>query len=458
MSTIGRRLARLVSTCWPQRSRSNDVLRLATPVTLGMLTFTLLSIVDTAMLGRLGSLPLAASGVAGVLYFAVVFPISSMSVGTQSLVARRFGEDNLQQCGPILNTGLMLCLLLGLPLVVVAPWLARIIAPLSSNDPNVIEAGGVYLHFRFLGSPFMLINSVSSGFFAGIGKTKHQMISSIIITITNIVLDYVLIFGHAGFPKLGIQGASIASSIALGAGTLYYIAALLLPGYRSRYGACRSPWFALRWLRPMARLSSPILAQRVLSNGAWAVFFAVIARIGTVELAATNVIRSIFHLSIMSAVGLGTASAALIGQNLGANDPQRAEQLAWESVKLATYAMIAVGLLFVVAPSFVFRIYTSDPAVIAAGRLPLMLLGPVQVFAGFALVLSLSLQGAGNTRYVMAVEFLCVLLYLPTVYTLGLRTSLGLVGAWTGEYIYWAVLSLAMIWKFKAGSWKTIKL
>ncbi|MCK5827739.1 MATE family efflux transporter, partial [Candidatus Bipolaricaulota bacterium] len=404
------------------------------------------------------AVPLAAAGVAGVLYFAIVFPVSSMSVGTQTLVARRFGEGNVTQCGPILNTGLALCLAFGIPLVIAAPWLARIIAPLSSNDPQVIEAGAIYLQFRLLGSPFMLFNFVSGGFFAGIGKTKHQLVSSIIITTTNIVLDYLLIFGHGGFPEMGIQGASIASSIALGVGSVYYIIILLLPGYRSAYSSLRRPWFAAKWLRPMVRLSSPILAQRILSNGAWAIFFSLIARIGTIELAATNVMRSIFHLSIMTAVGLGTASAALIGQHLGADKPEKAEQLAWESVKLATYAMIAVGLLFVIAPGFVFRIYTTDLAVIAAGRLPLMLLGPVQVFAGFALVLSLSLQGAGNTRYVMGVEIVCVMLYLPTVYFLGLRTPLGLVGAWAGEYVYWIALSMAMIWKFRTGSWKTIKL
>lgn len=458
MSNLAHRFRDFVSILLPHPTRAKDVLRLATPVTLGTLTFTLLSIVDTAMLGRLGAVPLAAAGVAGVLYFAIVFPISSMSVGTQTLVARRFGETNVTQCGPILNTGLVLCLAFGIPLVIAAPLLARLIAPLSSNDPQVIEAGAVYLQFRLLGSPFMLFNFVSSGFFAGIGKTEHQMVGSILITATNILLDYLLIFGHAGFPKLGIQGASIASSIALGVGSVYYVIILLLPGYRSQYGALQRPWFAVRWLWPMVRLSTPILAQRILSNGAWAIFFSLIARIGTVELAATNVMRSIFHLSIMTAVGLGTASAALIGQNLGADKPEKAEQLAWESVKLATYAMITVGLLFVVAPGLVFRIYTTDLSVIAAGRLPLMLLGPVQVFAGFALVLSLSLQGAGNTRYVMGIEILCVTFYLPTVYFLGLRTPLGLVGAWTGEYVYWIVLAIAMIWKFRTGSWKTIKL
>ncbi|NQT92434.1 MAG: MATE family efflux transporter [Lentisphaerae bacterium] len=458
MSDRRKRFRKLWAAILPCPTLSKDVLRLATPVTLGMLTFTLLSIVDTAMLGRLGAVPLAAAGVAGVLYFAVVFPISSMSVGTQSLVARRFGEGNEAQCGQILNTGLVLCFAFGIPLVIAAPWLARVIAPLSSNDPQVIEAGAVYLQYRLLGSPFMLLNFVSSGFFAGIGKTKHQLVGSIFITATNILLDYLLIFGNAGFPKLGIQGAAIASSIALGVGTVYYMTVLVLPKYKARYSTFRRPWFASQWLRPMVRLSSPILAQRILSNGAWAVFFAIIARIGTIELAATNVIRSIYHLSIMIAVGFGTAAAALIGQNLGAKNPEKAEQMAWESVKLTTYAMIIIGILFLTVPGFVFRIYTAEASVIGAGRLSLMLLGFVQAFAGVALVLSLSLQGAGNTRYVMVVEFICVLLYLPTVYVLGLRTSLGLVGAWTGEYVYWIVLAIAMVWKFRTGSWKTIKL
>ena len=440
----------------PNRALTADVLRLAAPVTLGMLTFTLLSIVDTAMLGRLGAVPLAASGVAGVIYFALVFPISSMSVGTQTLVSRRFGEGNDALCGPILNTAFVLCLIFGIPLVAAAPWLARLLAPISSTDPDVIDAGAVYLHYRFLGSPFMLINFVSRGFFAGIGKTKHQLIGSLFITATNLVLDYILIFGKAGAPAMGIQGAAIASSIALGVGSAYYLSVLVFSGYRARYGVGRRPWFLARWFRPIVRLSSPIVVQRILSNGAWAVFFTLIARIGTVELAAANVIRSIYSLSIMIAIGLGVAAAALLGQNLGASRPERAERMVWTSVRLAVYGMIVVGALFMIVPEAVFRIYTSEAAVLAAGRLPLMLLGLVQPFAGIALVLSHALQGAGNTRYVMGVEFVCILLYLPTVYLLGLHTSLGLLGAWTGEYVYWLVLAVAMFWKFRRGTWKTI--
>jgi Na+-driven multidrug efflux pump len=158
----------------------------------------------------------------------------------------------------------------------------------------------------------------------------------------------------------------------------------------------------------------------------------------------------------MVGIGLGTAAAALVGQNLGSQKPERAELLAWEAVKLATWTMALLGLLFVLAPEWVFRIYTRDPAVIEAGRLSLMLLGFVQGFAGIALVLTHSLQGAGNTRYVMLAEFACVACYLPTVYFLGLHTHLGILGAWTGEYAYWLLLAAAVAWKFRSGAWKRI--
>lgn len=436
---------------------SRHVIRLAYPVVLGMTSFTLLSVVDTAMLGRLGPAPLAAAGIAGVLFFAVVFSLAGIGIGVQTLTARRFGEGSHAECGAVTNAGLTLALAFGIPVSLAAPWLGRFLSPILSGDANVVALGGQYLHYRFLGSAFMLTNWVLRGFFAGIGETRHQMVASIVTTAANILLDYGLIFGKLGLPKMGIRGAAIASSIAIGAGTLYLAAVALSAGHRNRFALLRRPFFVRRWMRPIVRLSLPVIAQRITANGSWFVFFWVVSRIGTVELAATNVIRSIYHLTIMLGVGLGTAAAALVGQRLGSEDPQRAERLGWEATKLAALSMGAVGLLFFVIPGPILQIYTSDPAVIAVGKTPLFLLGFVQAFAGIALVLSQSLQGAGNTRFVMAAELaICGTLYLPVVYVLGMHTRLGLIGAWTGEFIYWTVLAAIMSWKFARGRWKRI--
>ena len=436
---------------------SRRVIGIAAPVVFGSLSLTLLSVVDTIMLGRLGAVPLAASGIAAVLFQAISFPLSGIGIGVQTLVARRFGEGRHAVGGEIRSNGLAMAALLGVPLIFTAPWLARVLSPILSGDGMVVELGAVYLQYRFYGAVFIFLNWVFRGFFAAIGETRHQMLASVVITVVNIVLDYLLIFGIAGFPALGIRGASIASSIALGAGTVYFVLVSLLPRFRSVYGIFRPRLRTRQLTWPIVRLSLPVIVQRLVSHSSWFAFFFVVARIGTLELAATNVIRSAYSVTIMLAIGLGTAASALVGQNLGARRPEQAERLAVEATKLAAYSMGILGLLFLFFPGAVMRLFTSDAAVIAFGRFPLIMLGWVQAAAGISLVLSQSLQGAGNTRFVMGAEIaVCLGLYLPVVYLLGLHTPLGLIGAWTGEYVYWLALTGIMVWKFRRGDWKTI--
>jgi putative MATE family efflux protein len=426
---------------------SARVIRLAYPVVLGMTSFTLLSFVDTAMLGRIGAAPLAASGIAGVLVFGILFTLAGIGIGVQTVIARRFGEGNLAECGAVVHAGLVLACLLALPLTIASPWLARLLAPFQSADPQVVSLVEAYLHYRLYGALFMISNWVFRGFFAGIGETRHQMVASIITTAVNIVLDYLLIFGHAGFPRLEITGAAIASTVAIAAGTLYL----------ASVAVSKRPFSVRKWTGRITRLSLPVAGQRLLSNGSWYLFFLIVSRIGTVELAASTAIRSVYHLTIMLGVGIGTAAAALVGQQLGARKPERAERLGWEAAKLSALSMGLAGILFLAIPGLLMRIYTPDPEVISAGRAPLFLLGLVQAFAGVALVLSQALQGAGNTRFVMFAELgICGSLYLPVVYVLGLRMKLGLIGAWAGEFIYWTALAAIMSWKFARGGWKRI--
>ena len=439
-------------------TQSRRVVRLAYPVALGMLSITLLSVVDTAMLGRLGAAPLAAAGIAGVGYFAVVFSLSGIGIGVQTLTSRRFGEENYTRCGEVLTAGLVLGLAGGLPFVVASGYLGPLLAPILSQDSQVSALGGTYLHYRFLGAGFLFLNQIYRGFFNGVGDTKQQMISAILVTATNILLDYLLIFGHAGFPRLGIAGAAIASTIATAVGTVYFAGMSLSSRYRARFRPYHQIVRARTWLRPILSLSLPVIGQRFLSGGSFFAFFSIVSRIGTLELAASNVIRSVLGLSIMPAFGIAVAAATLVGQNLGAKKPESAERFAWEASKLTAYLMGGIGLLFVAFPQWIFLIYTNDPAVIALGRLPLILLGATQALGGVGIVLSQALQGAGNTRFVMVAEFIvCAFFYLPTAYFLGLFLKLGIVGAWLGELSYWMGLAVVMSWKFRQGTWKSIK-
>ncbi len=438
-------------------ARASKLIRLAYPVSLGMISITLLNVVDTAMLGRLGSTPLAAAGISGVAYFSVVFSVAGIGIGVQALIARRYGEDQLLQCGQVFNAGIILALAAGIPFVLASGWIAESLSPVLSNQRDVAELGVIYLRYRFLGSAFLLLNMVYRGLYNGLGDTRQQLVSAITTTISNILLDYFLIFGHLGFPKMGIAGAAIASTLATGLGSLYLIAVSLLGKYRLVYGLYRDFAHAIFHVRSIIRLSLPVMGQRLASNGTFFVFFSIVARIGTLELAASNIIRSVIGLSIMPAIGIGVAAMTLVGQNLGARKPSQAEVFAWDAAKLAAYLMAVIGLFFALFPRAIFMIYTNDAEVIALGKTPLIFLGLTQAFGGVSLVLEQSLQGAGNTRFVMLAEVVAgLLLYLPVAYFLGIRTRLGVTGAWLAELVYWSTLASLMAAKFRTGTWKTI--
>jgi multidrug resistance protein, MATE family len=451
------RFSSLILRMKPDPTRVRKLVRLAYPVSLGMISITLLNVVDTAMLGRLGSTPLAAAGISGVAYFAVVFSVAGIGIGVQALTARRYGEKDLVQCGQVLNAGIILALAAGIPFIVASGWIAECISPLLSNQREVAHLGATYLRYRFLGSAFLLLNMVYRGFYNGLGDTRQQLVAAVTTTFSNIVLDYVLIFGHFGFPTMGIAGAAIASTLATGVGSFYLIATSLTSKYRTVYRLYRDFTQATSRISPIVRLSGPVMGQRLVSNGTFFVFFSIVARIGTLELAASNIIRSVIGLSIMPAIGIGVAAMTLVGQNLGASRPGQAELFAWDAAKLAAYLMAVIGMFFVVFPRAIFMIYTNDPEVIALGKTPLIFLGLTQAFGGVSLVLEQSLQGAGNTRFVMLAEVLAgLLLYLPVAYLLGIRTSLGITGAWLAELVYWSTLSALMAAKFRTGTWKTI--
>ena len=260
---------------------SRQVWKLAYPIILANLSMTLLNVVDTVMVGRLSPAALAAAGIGGVVYFTVVITLGALSMGTQALTARRHGEKEFSQCGRVLDNSLMLALVLGGIFTLLSPWLARFIAPHLESDPAMGRLLGTYIQYRLYGAVFALINLAFGGFFNGIGRTKVRMNAAIIIAAANILLNYLLIFGSLGFPRLGVQGAAIASTLATALVTVYYLAISLRQRYRSKYGYLHPANIALSQIGKIGRLSLPLMIRMLVGMGGFLVFFRIIGSIGT---------------------------------------------------------------------------------------------------------------------------------------------------------------------------------
>ncbi|MFH0883111.1 MAG: MATE family efflux transporter, partial [bacterium] len=293
----------------PDRTLSRRVWRLAGPVVVGMVSQTLMNIVDTAMVGRLGSSALAATGLGGVLSWMIMGALGSVHVGTQAVSARRYGEGRPWEAGRALDNALMLSLIIGtIGSFLLAPLVSSLL-PLFTNDPAVIADGKGYVYLRILGVlPFMIIMA-HRGFFNGIGETHQFMVISILMNVINVGLNWVLIFGHFGLPALGPRGAALGSTLGTVIGMIIFAGVGLKHQRRTEYRYYRIANLSKNMARRILNLTIPSGSRSLLVMLGFATFSGIVARLGTVEMATTNVILNIVSLSYMPGFGFGIAAA-----------------------------------------------------------------------------------------------------------------------------------------------------
>jgi putative MATE family efflux protein len=442
----------------PDRALSARVWQLAGPVVVGMISQTLLNIVDTAMVGRLGPTALAATGLGGVLAWTIMGAIGQLNLGAQAVASRRFGEGKLHAAGRVLDNSLMIALAVGLFTSLVMSHVMAWIYPFFSDDPAVTEVGRGYIRLRLYGSlPFMVIMA-HRGFFNGIGETRLHMRVAIAINVFNALLNWVFIFGNLGAPSMGAAGAGLASTLATTAGMLLFIGIGIAHRERGEYGYYRVANLGRETLWGVTRLTIPSGMHALLVMAGFSAFSAICARLGTREMAATNVLLTILSMAYLPGFGFGTAAGTLIGQKLGEGKPDDAEEYGWEAARLGVLAMGAAGVLFIGFPELLMRLFTADQVVIDAGVAPLRMMGFVQVFDAVGMVLSGALEGAGLNRWVMFAELAVNwLFFIPVTYLMALVLHTGLLGAWAALGMYLVLFASVVALKYANGGWKTVK-
>lgn len=430
------------------------ILALAAPVILANLSQTLMGLVDTLMVGQLGSAPLAAVGVATLLFSAAATPLKALDVAVQSMTAYRVGARRDGEVGQVLGTGGAVVLVLGLGVTALGLLYPEGWMRLVSTSPEVRALGADYLVWRALGAvPFMLVFQIRSAF-DGIGWTRYGMAVGIVMNGVNAVLNWVLIFGRLGAPALGVQGAALASTLSSVLAFLVLSLLLLRPTVRRRFRFVAADNLRRDLLRPMLRMAWPAAVQSLGALLAVLVFFTILGRISTVAVAAGNVVFRIAALSFMPGFGMGAAVQTLVAQSLGRGDVTGARRAGWGGVLLAVAIMGAFGLVFLVWPDRLMRLFAKDAELIAAGTPILRMMGLVQVFDAVGLTLAGALRGAGATRPVMVTDVLTAwFFFLPAAWLFGVRMDGGLTGAWIGVVLWFFLYAVGMVAWFQRGDW-----
>ncbi len=441
----------------PEKSYSKKILSIVLPAIAGLSSHILISIVDTAMVGRLENAKenLAAMGLGVLATWAIVSFFSSFSTGTHILVAREEGKGNYEACKKILNTSLILGFFVGLIfgsiIFLIAPHFSWIIA----KDKIVEKLTSDYISFRFIGLPFFLMIVAYRGFFFGIGHSKIFMISGLILNVVNIFLNWVLIYGNLGAPKLGLKGAALASSISTVVDFFFYIYVSFLTYYRRRYKTSRFITFSSNIMRSIIKLSLPVSFQNIFILVGFLTFLAIIGFIGTLYQAATQAVISIIFIALLPCFAFGIAAQTLVGNSIGMKDYERAEKYGIETLKLIIIFNALLAIIFIVEPKLLLQIITNDKVIINAASPALKIAGIAQIFYGISIVLAYILQSAGLTFFVMKAEVLTNwLVFLPLTFLSSVIFELGFYVTWLSLPIYIFIYASILLRKFIEGKWK----
>lgn len=444
---------------FPVNSYYKKILNVALPAIAGLSTQMVVSLVDSAMVGRLeeATYALAAMGIGVLATWALVSFFSSLATGTHVIVARRFGQNNYLECGNTLNNALITSLLIGIVVALIGAFFARPISDFFASDDRVAYYASQYIFYRFLGIPFFLISVSYRGFFFGINQTKIFMISGILTNLFNVIFNYIFIYGLFGLPRMGLAGAGLGSTLATFSDVVFYLIIILLPSYRNKFQNFRFFRIDKEIIKGIFKISLPVSFQNIFILIGFLSFVSITGIIGTKEQAATQAIISTLFISFLPLFGFGIAVQTLVGNNLGAGKINLAKLYGFETAKVATIYTIILGIIFISIPQYVLLIITTDQSIIEMAKTSLRVAGFAQIFYATGVVLANGLQAAGRTVYVMRAEVIANLfIFVPLAYLLGVVFELGLKGAWLALPIYVIIYSTAIFVKFNSKDWQKI--
>jgi len=439
------------------RGSLREVAGLAWPVIISQMSSTLMGVVDTAMVGRLGATELAAVGFAHIWTWTLFSMFIGTASGVQTFVAQHHGAGDEQRCGGWVWQALTLLVpaaaLVAAGIGVSAPFLLAALGPSPDLQAKALE----FLPGRLLGLVGTVVAFCWASFFRGIGDTRTPMLGAVLANLVNVTLGYGLIFGELGLPQLGVAGSGAA--LAVGEWTMaLFLGVAASRRVLARYGTgpvrARAPE-----LRRVLRTGLPIGGQWVLDMSAFAVFTTLVARMGDASMAASQAFISLLSLSFMQASGLSVAAATLVGRYVGAGDPAAAARSFRTALGLAGALGAGVALLFLTVPEALLGLFSRDADVLALGG-PLLALGAgFQLLDALGIAASGALRGAGDTRWPFLVQAgLAWFVFLPSAWLLGITLGGGLTGAWGGGLVYVAGLAVAFIWRFRTGAWRRIRI
>ncbi len=430
------------------------ILLLAVPMVLEMVMESLFAIVDVFWVARLGSNAVATVGLTESMLTLVFSVAMGLSLSTTAMVARRIGERDAEGAAVAAVQSIVMGIFVAMVIGTIGASLAPTLLRLMGGTPAMIATGASYTRIVLGGSAVVLLLFLNNAVFRGAGDAAIAMRVLWMANFFNLILDPCLIFGLGPFPRLGVTGAAVATTTGRGIGVLFqfFLLARGSDRIRIRAGQVRLNFGVM--LR-LVRVSLTGIVQFLIAHTSWIGLVRIVALFGAAAIASYTIAIRIIIFVILPSWGLSNAAATLVGQNLGAKRPERAEKSVWMAGFYNMVFLGGVGLFMVLFSESVIRLFTRDPAVVPLAAACLRMISYGNIFYAYGMVMVQAFNGAGDTVTPTVVNFFCYWLWqIPLAYCLAIPAGLRARGVFLSIPIAAATSATVSIILFRRGRWK----
>lgn len=428
---------------------------LAIPMMLEMSMEAIFAVVDIAFVARLGTAAIAAVGITEAL-ITVLYAVSiGLGMGLTAMVSRRIGANDRNGAAQVTGQAIWICAILAIAVGIPGYIYAADLLRLMGASEAVVEGGSGFTAVLLGGSASILFLFLLNAAFRGAGDAPVALRSLMLANGINIVLDPCLIFGLGPFPELGVTGAAVATTIGRSTGVIYLAYVLTRGNGRLRLRASHLV-IVYALAKRLIFISAGGIGQFLIATSSWIALMRIVAMYGSAPIAAYTIALRLMEFAILPAWGLGNATATLVGQNLGAGKPDRAESSVWCAIRYNMIFLAVLGFLMLAFAPAIVKLFSADPEIIRYGTNCLRILGIGYPVYAAGMIVVQALNGAGDTRSPSVLNFICFwIIQIPVAFWLATEVNLGPNGVFIAIVFSESLLTIAAVLVFRTEKWKT---
>ena len=433
------------------------IFMLSIPMILEMLMESIFALVDIFYVSRVSVNAVATIGLTESVITLVYAVAIGLSMAATAIVARRVWEKDLEGASQAAVQVILLGIVVSLLVSVIGVFYAKEILGLMGAEPDLISEGYGYTQVLIGGNVTIMLLFLINAIFRGAGNASIAMWTLVLSNGLNIVLDPIFIFGFGPIPEFGVQGAAIATTIGRGTAVLYQLY-ILFNGQGKVKIALKDLAVRINVMFNLIKVSLGGIGQFLIGTSSWVFLMRIMSEFGSEVLAGYTIAIRVMMFTLMPAWGMSNAAATLVGQNLGAQQPDRAEQSVWKTGKYNAMFMGLVSVFYLIFAKQIILLFNTQPEVVKYGALCLRVLASGYVFYAYGMVVIQSFNGAGDTKTPTYINFFCFWLFqLPLAYLVAVILDFGPTGVFLAITLAEVLIAVVgMIW-FRKGRWKLVK-